>query len=160
MPQPATIRKAIEAGAGVIVIGLLEYITASTDAAEWLEQLVPAPLVPLVPVLLGGLTLTYRVWRYGNTVTEAPSGAAPSLEVPASTGNQLAIPSGPDPVPAAEAATPPVAYSAAAEAAGTPDAPVLPELRDPAAAEAVAASLAPLEPPANPPTSFIPLPTR
>lgn len=159
MPQPSTIRKAIEAGAGVVVIGVLEYVTESTDAATWLEQLVPAPLVPLVPVLLGGLTLTYRVWHYANTPA---SEDADSVAAPAPTGSQLATPSGPAPAPAAPAATPPAAYDAATDAAGALDAPALPDLRDPAAVQAVAASLAPLEAPApiDPPTSFIPLPTR
>lgn len=167
--QLATIRKAIEAGAGVVCIGVLEYVTESTDLASWLEQLVPRPLVPLVPVLLGGVALTVRVWRYGN----APSAAAPTVDETAPAPSLLATAPGPLPAPAAPAATPPAAHDAATGAADVATAPQLPELRDPAAAAAWAVSVgtpqelakpAPAaivdEPQSAPPTSFIPLPTR
>lgn len=160
--QVATVRKSIEAGAGVVLIGLLEYVSASTDLAAWLERLVPAALVPVVPVLLGGLALTVRVYRYAN----APSAPADNLDEPAPVPSDGML-AAPGLASVASVATPPAARPVATEATDAPELQ-LPELRDPAAVAAVAASVGSpalkAEPaqgePTNPPTSFIALPTR
>lgn len=173
--------KTVEAGAGVVLIGALEYVSESTDVATWLEHLMPRPIVPLVPIVLGGVLLTVRVFKRANV--PPASEAMPTLDEPAPTAilssDGLAQPSVPALAPASSAATPP-AVTPATEDAGaivgsplaaaaatdatdgaTPAAAAVPALRDPAAAAAVARSLepAPAEP-FSPPTSFIPLPTR
>lgn len=104
LQQLSTVHKAIAAGLGVVVIGLLEYVTTSTELEAQLEQLLPASLVPVVPIILGGIGLTYHVWKAENYApvpaaeparlvpVSAPAAAAP-VDDPAPTVAAAALPS-------------------------------------------------------------------
>jgi hypothetical protein len=103
----ATVRKAIAAGAGVILTGVLEWASSATDLEPFLERLVPAPLVPLVPIVLGGVVIVGGVWRAENAAASEP---AATVE-PSPAASQLA-PSPATPEPAAPSASPPAAPAA------------------------------------------------
>lgn len=102
------VHKAIACGAGVILIGVLEVLESSTDLEVWLEQLVPAPLAPLVPVLIGGVLAIGGVYRATNA--PEPSADSPTLRGPA---GEVVTPSeapNPLPSPAGASSVAPAAY--------------------------------------------------
>lgn len=169
-------KRALETGGWAVGIGIVEYVTTSTDVEQWLDSLMPHQLVPLVAIVLGALGLAVRVYRH-------QSDPMPTVDEPAPAELQTVRPDpGQAPASAAPATTPQEAPSATTGAADAPqtaapaatvsmDGPTpagvaLPELRDPAAAAAVAASVGiPAEyswpaavEPTSPPTAFIPLP--
>lgn len=94
----ATIRKAIACGAGFIVAGLLEWAVQATDLEPWLEQLVPAPLVPIVPIVLGGIAATGAVYRAANTPVGGASAVSPTIP-------EASVPAVPSPPEAVQAST-------------------------------------------------------
>lgn len=101
---------------GVTLIGLLEWAASSSDVAAALEQVVPAPLVPLVPVALGGLALVLGVHAL-------PNGPDPrAVSAPADTVAETATE--PEPEPAA--------VGAAVSVASPPATLVAPETAAPA----------------------------
>jgi hypothetical protein len=101
-------RKAIAASSGVLLIALLEYAATTPDVERALELVVPHGVVPLVPVLFGGLATVAAVWKATNA---QPSADADSVDPPApadmaqqQAGNESAAPA---PMPGPAAATPP-----------------------------------------------------
>jgi hypothetical protein len=104
----SVIRKAIAGGVGFIVTGLLEVAVYATDLEPWLDRVVPHALVPLVPIVLGGVATVGAIYRASNAplsepaATVEPSPAAPELAAPPATLEQAAPVASP---PAAAAAT-------------------------------------------------------
>lgn len=118
----AEYRKAIALGVGLVLTGLLEYAATSTaQIEEALEAVVPAPLVPLVPILVGGLVSLAAVIKAKNDQPVSP--ASPTIEPPAppvpdpvsATEGLSEWPAGTAPTVAADA-TPPVDETTAATA--------------------------------------------
>jgi hypothetical protein len=114
-------RKAIAAGAGFLLTGLLTW--ASTDGVleQLLQPVVPEPLRPLVGVLAGGIATTVAVIKSTNDPLPAPSEDAPTIDepappvVPAREQGGGSEPAGTAPTAAADA-TPPVDETTAAAA--------------------------------------------
>lgn len=106
--QLQTVRKAIAAGAGILLTGLLEYATTSADVERALDAVVPAGLVPLVPVVIGGAATVLAVYRASNTPT---SSVPVTVDEPATP---TSMPVGPVSMTAAAAATPPATTATAA----------------------------------------------
>lgn len=112
-------RKAIAAGVGVLLIGLLTWATTTPGLQQLLEPLLPAELRPLVGVVIGGLATVLAVVRATNapaagvrrgSVTEPAPPVVPATEQgggsePAGTASA-----------AAAAAPPPVTTTTAAAA--------------------------------------------
>lgn len=65
-------RKAIGAGVGVLLIGVLTWASTSTELRVMLEAIVPAPFVPLVGVLLGGIATVVAVVKSTNAPAPSP----------------------------------------------------------------------------------------
>lgn len=102
----AIIRKAIAGGIGFVVTGLLEVAVYATDLEPWLERVIPHPLVPGVPIILGGIATVGAIYRAANAPV---SGPAATVE-PSPAASQLAAP--------------PAALEQAAPVASPPAAPV------------------------------------
>jgi hypothetical protein len=162
--QQGTIR-AIETGGWAVGVGVLEYVTTSTEVEHWLQQLVPHPLVPLVAIVLGGAALAVRVYRHGNAASEP----APSLDAPAPAEQQTVRPPRGRRLRRRPRPPPRLRHpDAATEAAqrwhrSCPSCATRPRCGVAASVGTPAPAAQPLQwlpEPAAPPTSFIPLPTR
>lgn len=70
-------RKAIAASSGVLLIALLEYAATTPDVERALELVVPHGIVPLVPVLFGGLATVAAVWKASNAHQSPPADSVP-----------------------------------------------------------------------------------
>lgn len=95
-------RKAIAASSGVLLIALLEYAATTPDVERALELVVPHGIVPLMPVLFGGLATVAAVWKASNA---RPSPPTDSVEAPApaivTTATADSVAPAPGPAPTA-----------------------------------------------------------
>jgi hypothetical protein len=114
--------KALVLAAGLLGIGLLEWATTAPEVEQGLEHAVPPQLVPLVPVVLGGIATLIAMERTTNT--PLPSSVVPPTVVAPTPAADPVERVGGTPAPAMPAAAyiapQPVAPSAAPAAAGAP----------------------------------------